>query len=75
MYQVSFFARYTRDIIGFADKYTEGKVVSVLEGGYSDRALTSAAMGHAVGMLNQEGEAAWWTEGELINVSRFACWA
>jgi histone deacetylase HOS3 len=66
--QVSFFSRYTRDIIAFADKYTEGKVVSVLEGGYSDRALTSAAMGHVIGLLDREGEAAWWTEAELINV-------
>jgi histone deacetylase HOS3 len=67
--QVSFFSRYTRDIIAFADKYTDGKVVSVLEGGYSDRALTSAAMGHVIGLLDREGDAAWWTEAELINVS------
>jgi histone deacetylase HOS3 len=40
----------------------------VLEGGYSDRALTSAAMGHIIGLLDREGDAAWWTEAELINV-------
>lgn len=68
--KVSFYARYTRDIAAFADKYTEGKVVSVLEGGYSDRALTSAAMGHIVGMRGSlpEGCDEWWTERELINV-------
>ena len=65
---VSFFSRYTRDIIAFADKWTEGKVVSVLEGGYSDRALTSAAMGHVVGMLGKEGHASWWATEELITV-------
>ena len=65
----SFFARYTRDIITFADTYTQGKVVSVLEGGYSDRALTSAAMGHVFGMLDKSGDPSWWTEQELINVS------
>ncbi|WVO20479.1 uncharacterized protein IAS62_001776 [Cryptococcus decagattii] len=69
---VSFYARYTRDIAAFADKYTEGKVVSVLEGGYSDRALTSAAMGHIVGMRGSlpEGCDEWWTERELINLEK-----
>ncbi|KAL0253699.1 hypothetical protein I308_101075 [Cryptococcus tetragattii IND107] len=69
---VSFYSRYTRDIAAFADKYTEGKVVSVLEGGYSDRALTSAAMGHIVGMRGSlpEGCDEWWTEKELINLEK-----
>jgi acetoin utilization deacetylase AcuC-like enzyme len=67
--QTSFFARYTRDIVAFANAYTRGKVVSVLEGGYSDRALTSAAMGHVIGMLDEPGHPDWWSEGELVNVS------
>ena len=66
--KTSFFQRYTRDISHFADRYTEGKVVSVLEGGYSDLALTSAAMGHTIGLLDQPGEDSWWTELELSNV-------
>ena len=65
----SFFSRYTRDIAHFAERYTDGKIVSVLEGGYSDRALTSAAMGHVVGMLGRLGDPTWWTEAELVNVS------
>ena len=67
--KVSFFSRYTRDIIAFAEAHTEGKVVSVLEGGYSDRALTSATMGHVIGMLNKSGDPTWWSESELVNVS------
>ncbi|WWD20659.1 hypothetical protein CI109_105135 [Kwoniella shandongensis] len=68
----SFYSRYTKDIVAFADKYTEGKVVSVLEGGYSDRALTSAAMGHIVGMTGSLPEKCdeWWTETELINIEK-----
>lgn len=66
---VSFFARYTKDIAEFADRYCAGRVVSVLEGGYSDRALTSAAMGHVCGMLGSEGRGEWWDELELGNVS------
>jgi acetoin utilization deacetylase AcuC-like enzyme len=69
--QTSFFSRYTKDIVSFADQYTGGKIVSVLEGGYSDRALTSAAMGHVIGMLNEKGTNAWCSEPELINVSRW----
>ncbi|WVR08580.1 hypothetical protein IAU60_005635 [Kwoniella sp. DSM 27419] len=68
----SFFSRYTRDIVAFADQYTEGKVVSVLEGGYSDRALTSAAMGHIVGMTGRLPSScdAWWREQELVNIEK-----
>lgn len=43
--------------------------MSVLEGGYSDRALTSAAMGHVIGMLDKSGKGEWWSEPELVNVS------
>ena len=67
--QTSFFSRYTKDIVSFANQYTCGKIVSVLEGGYSDRALTSAAMGHVIGMLDERGKGEWWSEPELINVS------
>jgi len=67
--KTSFFARYTRDIVAFANTHTDGKVISVLEGGYSDRALTSASMGHVLGLLDQPGQPDWWSEAELHNVS------
>ncbi|WWC72538.1 uncharacterized protein I206_106500 [Kwoniella pini CBS 10737] len=68
----SFYSRYTKDIAAFADRHTEGKIVSVLEGGYSDRALTSAAMGHIIGMKGNlpEGCDTWWTEQELVNIEK-----
>jgi hypothetical protein len=66
---VSFFSRYTRDIAAFADTHCRGRVVSVLEGGYSDRALTSAAMGHVVGMLGQEGKGEWWDNENIDQAS------
>lgn len=53
----SFFERYSKDIAQFADKWCAGKVVSVLEGGYSDRALTSGAMGHVLGMASAGADA------------------
>lgn len=48
-----FYARFTRDINAIADEEglgVEGRVVSVLEGGYSDRALTSGILSHICGL-------------------------
>ncbi|QIX00209.1 hypothetical protein AMS68_005726 [Peltaster fructicola] len=44
-----FYARFTEDIIQLAEKSgtsCAGRVISVLEGGYSDRALCSSTMSH-----------------------------
>jgi histone deacetylase HOS3 len=48
----SFFYRFTRDVCAFADKWAQGRIVSVLEGGYSDKALLSGAMAHLVGLVD-----------------------
>jgi histone deacetylase HOS3 len=48
-----FYARFTSDIVKLAEEEglsTEGRVISVLEGGYSDRALASGTLGHLVGL-------------------------
>ncbi|KAL9938270.1 hypothetical protein V8E36_002893 [Tilletia maclaganii] len=47
---VSFYSRFARDVGGLGDEVARGKVVSVLEGGYSDRALCSAALGFVGGL-------------------------
>lgn len=49
-----FYARFTSDIVKLAEEEgmaTEGRVISVLEGGYSDRALASGALSHLVGLV------------------------
>jgi histone deacetylase HOS3 len=46
----SFYTRFTRDVLALADSFAQGKCVSVLEGGYSDRALTSGVAAHLVGL-------------------------
>ncbi|EPQ27874.1 uncharacterized protein PFL1_04618 [Pseudozyma flocculosa PF-1] len=46
----SFYDRFARDSVRFSERWAEGKVISVLEGGYSDRALCSAAMAHVMGL-------------------------
>ncbi|KAF8253243.1 Arginase/deacetylase, partial [Wilcoxina mikolae CBS 423.85] len=45
-----FFAKFTADAVTLAEELCEGRVVSVLEGGYSDRALTSGVFAHISGL-------------------------
>jgi histone deacetylase HOS3 len=50
-----FYARFTRDVVHLAEEVgtsAEGRVISVLEGGYSDRALTSGVMSHLTGLCD-----------------------
>ncbi|ETI22760.1 hypothetical protein G647_06836 [Cladophialophora carrionii CBS 160.54] len=50
-----FYARFTSDIAKLAeedDLGVEGRVISVLEGGYSDRALTSGVLSHICGLAS-----------------------
>ncbi|KAG7087899.1 hypothetical protein E1B28_011946 [Marasmius oreades] len=48
---VSFYHRFTRDACQLADQYAKGRLVSVLEGGYSDKALISGTLAHLCGMV------------------------
>ncbi|KAF8058708.1 histone deacetylase complex protein [Lyophyllum atratum] len=51
----SFYNRFARDVCArLGDRYARGRVVSVLEGGYSDRALMSGAMAHLAGLADDE---------------------
>ncbi|KAF2485193.1 histone deacetylase domain-containing protein [Neohortaea acidophila] len=48
-----FYARFTRDVVDLAqeaDLACDGRVISVLEGGYSDRALCSGVLSHLSGL-------------------------
>lgn len=80
----SFFHRFSREICRFANEYSAGKVLAVLEGGYSDRALSSGALATMVGLtesprllektfLVEDGdEMGWWSETNLGKLER-AC--
>ena len=49
-----FYARFTRDVIRLAEEEglgVNGRVISVLEGGYSDRALMSGVLSHLTGLI------------------------
>lgn len=45
-----FFARFTSDAVALAEQYCGGRVLSVLEGGYSDRALVTGVFAHLAGL-------------------------
>jgi histone deacetylase HOS3 len=69
----SFYYRFARDVCAFSDRYARGRVVSVLEGGYSDRALISGAMAHLSGMIDDSPlggkvEEDWWNVENLAKV-------
>ncbi|KAI9888166.1 MAG: hypothetical protein M1823_000101 [Watsoniomyces obsoletus] len=48
-----FYARFTQDVVALANEdglAVDGRVISVLEGGYSDRALSSGIFSHVAGL-------------------------
>lgn len=54
----SFYAKFTSDIISLAEEEglgVDGRIISVLEGGYSDRALTSGILSHMCGLACYSG--------------------
>lgn len=68
----SFYHRFTKDACNFADRFAKGKIISVLEGGYSDRALISGAMAHLCGMTaaaSEKVDEAWWAIHNLEKVT------
>ena len=54
-----FYARFTRDVVQLAQEEgtgCEGRVISVLEGGYSDRALCSGVLSHLAGLCGRSDD-------------------
>ena len=51
-----FYAQFTADVVKMSqeeDLGVEGRIISVLEGGYSDRALTSGVLSHLCGLVDE----------------------
>lgn len=55
----SFYNRFTRDAMGVAKRYAGGKVLSLLEGGYSDAALSTGVFSHLTGLANAPWKDDW----------------
>ncbi|KAF8600397.1 Arginase/deacetylase [Ceratobasidium sp. AG-I] len=60
----TFYNRFAHDTRLFADVVAQGRVVGVLEGGYSDRALVGGGIAWVAGMLEIEDKE-WWSVGNL----------
>jgi histone deacetylase HOS3 len=75
-----FYARFTADVVRMSQEEglgVDGRVISVLEGGYSDRALTSGVLSHLAGLGDSnvslyesastglEYESKWWSANHL----------
>ena len=73
---VSFYHQFTRDACAFSDRFADGRIISVLEGGYSDRALISGTMAHISGLvtahnhnMDDKVNRTWWDVDNLAKVS------
>ncbi|KAB8648483.1 hypothetical protein FH972_026139 [Carpinus fangiana] len=74
----TFYARFTSDIVKLAYEDgigVDGRVISVLEGGYSDRALMSGVLSHLVGLTQTTKvhpqpslNSTWWSLGALAEL-------
>lgn len=67
---VEFYHRFTKDACALADRIAGGRIISVLEGGYSDRALISGTIAHVTGFADVEARIArdWWAPDILNDV-------
>ncbi|KAA8917002.1 hypothetical protein TRICI_000842 [Trichomonascus ciferrii] len=54
-----FYNRFTRDAMDVAQRYAGGRVLSLLEGGYSDAALSTGVFSHLTGLANAPWNEDW----------------
>ncbi|ANB13732.1 Hos3p [Sugiyamaella lignohabitans] len=55
----SFFNRFTNDSVKLANEFTDGKIISMLEGGYSDAALSTGIFSHLTGLAEEQWDSNW----------------
>ena len=66
-----FYHRFTRDVCRFAETYSQGRLVSVMEGGYDDKAIVSGAMSHVCGLADNgdlDVDPRWWNNTNIMQV-------
>lgn len=72
----SFYSRFASDVRSFADQYAQGRIVSVLEGGYSNTALISGVGSFLEGLAGESNadvesssvKGEWWNVHRLEQV-------
>ncbi|QLL30892.1 hypothetical protein HG536_0A07070 [Torulaspora globosa] len=65
-----FYTMFTKDALKLAQMHTEGKVLSLLEGGYSDKAIASGVFAHLIGLQNQNWIKEWGSEQVVKEIVR-----
>jgi acetoin utilization deacetylase AcuC-like enzyme len=71
-----FYQRFASDAIALADRFASGKLLSVLEGGYADRAITSGSFAYMVGLAGVDEESTsrksseWWSVPRLTMLEK-----
>lgn len=71
-----FYQRFASDAIALANRYSSGKILSVLEGGYADRAITSGSFAYMVGLSGVTEESVnrksreWWSVPHLTMLEK-----
>lgn len=66
----SFYTTFTKDALKLAQMHCHGKVLSILEGGYSDSALASGVFAHLIGLQNQNWIKEWGSEHVVKEIVR-----
>ncbi|SCU89420.1 LAFA_0E17898g1_1 [Lachancea sp. 'fantastica'] len=65
-----FYNMFTKDALKLAQMHTHGKVLSILEGGYSDGAIASGVFSHLIGLQNQNWINEWGSSQVIKEIVR-----
>ncbi|CCD25065.1 histone deacetylase NDAI_0E02480 [Naumovozyma dairenensis CBS 421] len=65
-----FYTMFTKDALKLAQMHCQGKVLSLMEGGYSDKAITSGVFAHLIGLQNQDWIKEWGSEHVVKEIVR-----
>ncbi|CAG97825.1 histone deacetylase [Kluyveromyces lactis] len=66
----SFYNLFTKDALKLAQMHSNGKIISVMEGGYSDGAIASGVFSHLIGFQNQNWISEWGSEQVVKEIIR-----
>lgn len=66
----SFYNMFTKDALKLAQMHSSGKILSIMEGGYSDGAISSGVFSHLIGFQNQNWINEWGSEQVVKEITR-----
>ena len=65
-----FYTTFTKDALKLSQMHCKGKVLSVMEGGYSDQAICSGVFAHLIGLQNQDWINEWGSQQVVKEIVR-----